>query len=179
MAILKTKRLILRPIVKGDLNLIFEYAKNPKIGPRAGWKPHESKSESKNIMNELFIGQKTIWAITIRGDDSFRGIVGLENDPKRSNSNVRMIGYWLNEGDWGKGYMTEAAKAVFWYGFTKLELPLITANCFTFNDGSRKILEKLGMKYEGCLRQAEERFDKKIFDLYFYSLTRDEYLQAK
>lgn len=179
MAVLKTKRLIMRPIVKDDLDNIYKYAKNPNVGPRAGWKPHESKVESKDIMEQIFLGKKTIWAITVRGDDSLRGVVGLEPDPKRSNDDVKMIGYWLNEDDWGKGYMTEAAHAAIWYGFTELSIPMITANCYTFNEASRSIIEKLGMKYEGCLRKAEKRFDKKVFDLYLYSLTKEEYEQSK
>lgn len=176
MAVIETERLALRPIVKTDLNLIFEFASNPNIGPNAGWPPHKNKSETKKIMKKLFIDKETIWAITLKGDDSFRGCVGLEDDPKRNNSHARMIGYWLNEADWGKGIMTEAAKAVMDYGFRELKIPIITSNCFTFNERSRNIIEKLGMKFEGVLRQGEERFDRKIFDLNMYSLTLDEYL---
>lgn len=175
MAVLETERLILRPIVKSDLNLIFKYAQNPNIGPRAGWKPHESKGETKKIMKELFLDKDTIWAITLKGDDSFRGCVGLEDDPKRGNPHARMLGYWLNENDWGKGIMTEAAKEVVRYGFEVLNAPIITSNCYDFNTASRNIIEKLGMKFEGLLRQGEERFDRKIFDIRMYSLLREEY----
>ncbi len=176
MATLITERLILRPIVNSDLDLIFKYARNPNIGPKAGWSPHKDKQETKKIMNDLFLGKDSVWAITLIGDDSFRGVIGLENDPKRSNKHVRMLGYWLNEDDWGKGYMTEAATEVVRYGFEDLGLPLISSNCFSFNESSRNVIEKTGLKFEGILRQAEERFDGEVFDLRMYSLTGDEYL---
>lgn len=173
--ILKTDRLILRPIIKGDLDAIFEHAKNPNVGPNAGWKPHADKAETKKIMKELFIGKDTVWAITLKDDDSLIGVVGLESDPKRSNSDIRMIGYWLDESHWGHGIMSEAAKEVIRYGFEELNLPMITANCFTYNIASKTIIEKLGMRKEGTLRQAEKRFDGKIFDIHMYSMTKDEY----
>lgn len=181
--ILETERLILRPIVKSDLNDIFRHAQNPNIGPNAGWKPHENKAETKKIMKNLFIDKDTIFGITLKDDATLAGkdngtlvgVVGLENDPKRSNPDLKMIGYWLEESLWGKGIMTEAATEVIRYGFEELDLPMITSNCFTYNIGSKTIIEKLGMKFEGTLRQAEKRFDGKVFDLYMYSLTKDEY----
>ncbi len=177
-AVLKTDRLVLRPVVQNDLDLIYEYAKKPDIGPKAGWPPHKNKEETQKIMDKLFLGKETIWAITLRGDDSFRGIVGLEDDPKRNNRSARMLGYWLNEADWGKGYMTEAASEVIKYGFEKLDVPIITSNCFTSNTASQNVIEKIGMNLEGILRQGEKRFDGRVLDLRMYSLTREEYLSG-
>ena len=176
MTILKTERLKLRPVVKRDLDDVYKWAKNPNVGPKAGWKPHESKGESREIINALFLGKETVWAITLTDDDMLRGVIGLENDPKRTNPYARMLGYWLNEDDWGKGYMTEAAEEVLRYGFNELDIPIITSNCYDFNDASRNVIEKIGMIYEGTLRESDERFDKKIFDLRLYSLKKEEYM---
>lgn len=176
MTKLYTERLVLRPIIQSDLDLIFEYAKSPNIGPRAGWSPHKDKKETQQIMDTLFLGKDTVWAITLKNDVSFRGIAGLENDPKRANPHARMLGYWLNEDDWGKGYMTEAAREVVRYGFEELDAPIITCNCYPFNEASQNVIEKTGFRLEGILRQAEERFDGKVFDIRAYSLTREEYL---
>ena len=59
-------------------------------------------------------------------------------DPKRENPQVRMLGYWLDESYWGKGYMTEAVQGVLNYGFEELRLSLITATCYPHNKLRRK-----------------------------------------
>lgn len=56
-----------------------------------------------------------------------------------------MIGYWLDEAQWGKGYMSEAVCAVLDYGFNKLGLTLISANCYPQNKRSQRVLEKWGL----------------------------------
>ena len=66
-----------------------------------------------------------------------------------------MLGYALGKDAWGKGYMTEAARAAIDYGFEQLGLSLIPSNHFTFNDRSRRVIEKCGFAYEGTLHAAE------------------------
>ena len=83
------------------------------------------------------------------------GSVGIIPDPKRENPQVRMLGYWLDESYWGKGYMTEAVQGVLNYGFEELRLSLITATCYPHNKRSQKVLKKNGFIYEGTLHQAE------------------------
>lgn len=61
----------------------------------------------------------------------------------------------------GKGYIFEAASAVLDYGFNKLGLTLISANCYPQNKRSQRVLEKMGFAYEGILHQAEVSYDGK------------------
>ena len=61
--ILQTKRLILRPILISDAEDIFEYSKEPNVGPNAGWKPHVDIDETINIIKEIFIGKTEIFGI--------------------------------------------------------------------------------------------------------------------
>lgn len=63
------------------------------------------------------------------------------------------LGYWIGKPYWGKGYCTEAAAAVLEYGFKELKLQRIFAHVFKDNTASVKVLEKIGMTYEGCLRK--------------------------
>lgn len=70
------------------------------------------------------------------------GSVGIIPDPKRENPQVRMLGYWLDESYWGKGYMTEAVQGVLNYGFEELRLSLITATCYPHNKRSQKVLKR-------------------------------------
>ena len=94
-------------------------------------------------------------------------------DPKRENSNTGMIGYWLDEAQWEKGYIFEAASAVLNYGFNKLGLTLISANCYPQNKRSQRVLEKMGFAYEGILHQAEVSYDGKIYDHLCYYLEKN------
>ncbi len=71
--------------------------------------------------------------------------------------------------------MTEAAGAVVTYGFETMHLDLISATCYPFNVRSRRVLEKLGFRYEGTLAQAEKRYDGKVLDKDCYSLSKEAY----
>ena len=62
------------------------------------------------------------------------------------------IAYALSREYWGKGLVTEAVKEVVKHGFEKMNLNRIYARCFVENIGSQKVLEKVGMKFEGILR---------------------------
>ena len=98
------------------------------------------------------------------------GSIGIVPDPKRENPQVRMLGYWLDEAHWGKGYMTEAVQAILNYGFNELQLSLITANCYPHNKRSQQVLERNGFIYEGVLHQAELTYNGNIFDHLCYYL---------
>ncbi|MGE4214349.1 MAG: GNAT family N-acetyltransferase [Anaerotignaceae bacterium] len=170
-----TERLILRPIVINDLEDIFEYSKHPLVGPDAGWKPHESKSETMDIMKTIFIDKDSVWGIETKESKKIIGSVGLIEDPKRENKQAMMLGYAIAYEQWGKGITTEASRSVIDYGFKELGLSLISVCCYAYNGRSRGVIKKCGFKYEGTMRQAEERFDGKIFDSEIYSITKEEW----
>ena len=118
MRILTTERLILRRFKHEDLDDFYGYAKNPNVGPSAGWKPHESRWESLEILKS-FIKNKEVWAIVHKETGKVIGSIGLHNDERRNNSRVK-IWVTLDEAYWGKGLMTEAAKRVIRYAFEEL-----------------------------------------------------------
>ena len=62
------------------------------------------------------------------------------------------IGYELSPEHWGRGYVTEAARAIVQFGFAELKVHRIWAWCIADNAASARVLEKLGMKLEGRLR---------------------------
>ena len=152
---IETERLLLRPFRESDAEAFFKCCQNPNIGNNAGWKPHGSLEESQEILRSVFISQSGIWAIILKEDGRLIGSVGIIPDPKRENPQARMLGYWLDESHWGKGYMTEAVQSVLDYGFNTLQLNLITANCYPHNERSQQVLKRHGFIYEGTLHQAE------------------------
>ncbi len=172
---IETKRLILRQIVASDAEDIFAYSSGPNTGLNASWKPHETLRETRRIMQEVFLGQKSVFGIVLKETNVLIGNIGLINDEMRENDSVRMLGYALGENFWGHGFMTEAAKVVIDFGFETMHLDLISATCYPFNVRSSRVLEKLGFHYEGTLALAEKRYDGKVFDKDCYSLAKTAY----
>ena len=160
----ETERLLIRPFRENDAETFFACCQNPNLGNNAGWAPHKSIEESREILQNVFIGQEDIWAITLKDTRQLIGSIGIVPDPKRENPQVRMLGYWLDEAHWGKGYMTEAVQAVLNYGFNELQLSLITANCYPHNKRSQQVLERNGFICEGVLHQAELTYNGNIYD---------------
>ncbi len=186
---LETERLILRPWQESDAADMFEYAKDPDVGPNAGWPPHKSveesierskrwaenwEKESSNIDLEF--------ALTLKESGKVIGSLGLDNDGWRTKApNSWSMGYVLGKAYWGRGLMTEAVNAAIDYVFGSLGAKLLCINHYPDNPRSRRVIEKSGFTYEGTLRQAAVLFDGTVKSLCCYSMTAAEYwlLQAK
>ncbi len=107
---IETERLILRMWKRKDAEALYEYAKDPDVGPHAGWKPHESVKESKIIISELFRRNMT-WCIVEKETGRPIGSIGFEADSIRKDINSREMGYSLAKSCWKKGYMTRPQSA--------------------------------------------------------------------
>ena len=158
-----TRRLLLRAFAESDVGALYACCRNPLLGDNAGWKPHSSPGESRRVLEEVFLRRPTTWAVTDGGTGRLVGAVGLLPDPKRECPGVAMLGYWLDEACWGRGLMTEAARAVVGYGFSQLGLEMVTATCYPHNERSRRVLERLGFRFEGVIHRAVQELnaDKK------------------
>lgn len=164
MKTIETNRLILRPITQNDAEDIFAYSKDENVGINAGWKAHANIEETREIMDIIFLEKENVYGIELKENGKLIGSIGLIDDQKRENNKARMLGYAIGEAYWGKGYTTEAAQALISYGFDELNLMLISAYCYPFNQRSKRVLEKCGFQYEGVLHLAEERYDGVILD---------------
>ncbi len=169
---LETDRLILRNIVDSDAEDIFDYSHNEDVGPNAGWKPHENIEETKQIINDVFKDEISVFGIILKDTKKLIGTIGLIADPKRENPRARMLGYALSKDYWGLGIMTEAAKSVINYGFKSPCTDIITCCCYSYNKRSRRVIEKCGFVHEGTLHDGEMRYDGEIFDLECFVLSK-------
>ena len=167
---IETERLILRPITENDAEAIYEYSKNEIVGINAGWKPHESIEETREIIKLIFLNQENVFGIELKETGQLFGSIGLIPDPKRQNDKTRMAGYAIGENYWGKGYMTEAVLALLRFGFEELNLDLISAYCYPSNERSKNVLKKCGFHYEGRLSLAEKRYDGIVLDNECYAI---------
>lgn len=145
--ILKTSRLTLRPWMESDAKYLFHFAKNPNVGPIAGWPPHENIDDSLNIIKTVFCKRETYAIIK---DDIPIGCVGLLFHPDTNHwwgEGSAELGYWIAEEYWGNGYATESSKALIEHAFNDLDVKTIYATYRTENIRSKRVLEKLGFRY--------------------------------
>lgn len=144
-----TDRLILRPWTIADLNDFYEYARVEDVGQMAGWLPHKSIEESRQILSS-FIEQKKTFALELRESGKVIGSLGVEElrpDPVGEGRFGRELGYVLNKDYWGRGLMPEAVKAVISYCFSELGMDYLTCGHFLRNQRSRRVIEKAGFQY--------------------------------
>lgn len=175
---LETERLTLRMWSKKDAADLYEYAKNPNVGPNAGWKPHDSIMESRQIIKSIF-WENMCWAIVDKETGKVIGSIGLENDRFRPDVNSKELGYSLSEDHWGKGLMTEAAKCMVQYAFEVLKLDVLMIRTGDANQRSQRVIEKCGFQYEGTLRRTYRIYDGTIREVRCYSILREEYAERK
>ncbi|BCJ95258.1 N-acetyltransferase [Anaerocolumna cellulosilytica] len=171
---LETERLILRAWRLEDINDLYEYASNPEVGPKAGWKPHESLEESERIL-QSFISGDEVAAIVNKENNKVIGSLGLHGDGKRNVPGSKMLGYVLSRDYWGRGLMGEAVQAILKHAFLELELNLVSVYHYPFNEQSKKVILKSGFQYEGTIRFASRIFNGEIYDDVCYSIKKEEW----
>lgn len=169
-----TERLILRPFTEDDLDDLYEYAKNPNVGPRAGWSEHEDKMVSLEIL-EKFIEKPDVWALELKETGHVIGSLGLHKSDMRIGVKAFQMGYVLSEDYWGHGLIPEAGKAALRYAFCHMDADVVEIGHFDFNEQSKRVIEKLKFTPEGKLRVARLVPHYGIADEYIYSMTAEEY----
>jgi len=173
---LYTKRLHLRPFRLDDAPVVQKLAGDIAIAEKTTNIPHPYEDgmaeEWISTHKELYDrGELANFAITSRDKGDLIGAIGLIIDQPHDKAE---LGYWIGKPYWDLGYCTEAAEAVVKFGFERLQLNRIHASHFAHNPASGRVMEKIGMTYEGTLRQHVKKWDKYI-DLKIYSLLRSEF----
>jgi len=177
---IETERLILREFKEDDFEGVHQYASDPDVTKYMVWGPNSKKQTEKFIEERIDQQTQTTrkdydLAITLKSEELI-GVCGIDDIKLRNRKGE--LGYCLNKDHWGKGYATEAAETLLDFGFTELELHRIHAKCDTRNTQSARVLEKVGMKQEGKLRE-HKLIDGKWRDSYIYSILEHEYLSKQ
>ena len=149
--VLRTERLVLRPWRMSDLEDFYAYASVDGVGQMAGWKPHESREESRVILENFIAGKKT-FAIELEGRAV--GSLGIERYdeerfPELGPLRCRMLGFVLAKEHWGKGLMPEAVREVLRYLFDELGMDAVLCGHFLSNARSARVQEKCGFRHYG------------------------------
>ena len=107
---METQRLILRPWQETDAESLYAYAKDPDIGLPAGWPPHKSLEDSRNVIRHVLSVPET-YAVCLK-DGSPIGSIGLKLKGYTDMTDRRdecELGYWIGKPFWGQGMIPEAA----------------------------------------------------------------------
>ena len=143
---LQTERLILRPWQESDAESCYEYAKDPQVGPEAGWPMHTSVENSREIIREV-----------------------LSAVPEDEGE----IGCWLGTPYWGQGIIPEAVKELIRYGFEELGLKRIWYAYFDGNEKSKRVAEKCGFRYHHTNSDLEWKLLNKTVTEHVYVLEKN------
>ena len=146
---LTTERLLLRTWKETDAESLYEYAKDPEVGPIAGWPVHTSVENSREIIRGVLSAEET-HAVCLKEDGKAIGSIGLMIGTA-SNLNLPdtegEIGYWIGVPFWGQGFIPEAVKELLCHGFEDLKLNKIWCGYFEGNIKSKRVQEKCGFIY--------------------------------
>lgn len=144
--ILKTERLVLRPWKEEDAESLYEYAKDPDVGPIAGWPPHKNIEESLDAIKNILNGAEC-YAICERENNKAIGAIELKlngHTDMTERDDQCELGYWLGKPFWGKGYVPEAAAELIRHGFEELGMTTIWCGYYDGNRKSKRVQEKVG-----------------------------------
>jgi RimJ/RimL family protein N-acetyltransferase len=153
---LSTPRLLLRPYSAADAPAACRLAGDIRIADTTMAIPHPytmKTAEAWIATHAKGFEQKTemIFAVETKSDNQLTGTVSLLNI---SGTDARAeLGYWISVDNWGKGFCTEAVLRLIQFATEELGITRITALCFARNPASARVMEKAGLKREGCLVQ--------------------------
>ncbi len=143
---LQTKRLLLRAWEESDAESLYAFAKDPRIGPAAGWPVHRSVEESREIIRTVLSAPET-YAVCLKENGKPVGSIGLMIG---AQSNIGLpetegeIGYWIGVPFWGQGLIPEAANEILRHAFEDCSLETLWGGYFEGNEQSKRVLEKCG-----------------------------------
>lgn len=153
---LRTERLLLRKIRVSDAADMYSYSCLRSVTRYLLWNPHPDVEYTRRYVSYLQQkyrqGLYYDWAIVELKSGRMIGTCGF---PTISEENCRAeVGYVLHPEFWGKGYATEALSAILSFAFRVLGLHRVEARCFEEHTASARVMEKCGMRYEGCARDG-------------------------
>ena len=147
---LETSRLILRPWQEADAESLYKYAKDPAVGPVAGWPPHASVEHSREIIRTVFSEPET-YAVVLKETGEPVGSAGIMRGDGMHSADMQAdeaeIGYWIGVPYWGKGMIPEAVRCLLRRCFADLGVSAVWCGFYDGNRQSQRVMEKCGLTY--------------------------------
>ena len=173
---LETKRLILRPWVDADAADLYEYAKDPRVGPSAGWPPHTSVENSLQVIRGVLSEPET-YAVVLKETGKPVGSIGIMfsgtgHAPMAERE--AEIGYWIGVPYWGHGLIPEAVRELLRYCFEDLNCTAVWCGYYDGNEKSKRVQEKCGFIYHHMEADKETLTGERKIE-HFTRLTKEDW----
>lgn len=174
---LQTNRLILRPWREEDAEELYKYAKDPAVGPAAGWPPHTSAENSAEIIRGV-LSEPENYAVVLKETGLPVGCVGIKRgtrcgaDAKKDEAE---LGYWIGVPYWGRGLIPEAVRELLRRCFEDLGCSAVWCGCFDGNDKSRRVQEKCGFRYHHTVKDRPCPLLGAVRTEHFSLLTKEQW----
>ena len=172
-----TERLILRRWENSDAESLFEYAKDPDVGPVAGWPAHQNIEESRNVIRNVLNG-KEAYAICLKTDRRAIGAIELKlkghTDLTERDDECEM-GYWIGKPFWGQGLMPEAAGEILRHAFEDIGMTKVWAGYYEGNRKSKRVQEKCRFRYQWKSEHVDVPLMHEKRTGYVSSISRDQW----
>ncbi len=162
----------MRPLDGNDVDAIYTLRRDAEF-MRFIREPQTKRAEAENwikLVSRLWDSEKIgFCAVIDKTSNEFIGWCGLW---KLKETGETEVGYAIAENFQKKGFASEAAEKFLEYGFCQLNLEKIVAVARPENTASRRVMEKIGMKYDGIGKYYDR-------DLAHYSITQENFMAAK
>ena len=175
---LETKRLLLRPWEESDAACLYEYARDPAVGPIAGWPAHQSVEESLAVIRNVFNGREAC-AVCLKADGKAIGAIELKlngHTDMTCRDDECELGYWLGKPFWGQGIIPEAAQEMLRHAFEDLGMAKVWAGYYEGNVKSKRVQEKCGFRYQWTSEGVDVPLLHEKRTGHVSSLTKDQWL---
>lgn len=180
---IETDRLILRRLTVEDAeSAYYGWCTDKDVAMYVTWDVHGSIEETKELYKTWVQDYESLetyrWGVEVKDTHELIGTIDVPSK-KFLKYGTYVIGYVYKKSAWGKGYGTEALKAVIKYLFEEVGAETIYADYMVNNPASGKVMKKAGMTFEGTLRSRITDKNGVRNDLGYYSITKEEYLNSK
>ncbi|MEU7824583.1 GNAT family N-acetyltransferase [Catellatospora sp. NPDC049133] len=148
---LETARLILRRFTPDDVDALYDLDADPAVTRYLNGGRPTPREEIRDELLPRWLAQYGEfpgfgrWAAVEKATGAFLGWFALTADP--AEPGTAELGYRLRRAAWGRGYATEGSRALVDKGFAELGMRRVTANTMTVNAGSRRVMEKTGLRF--------------------------------
>lgn len=157
---MNTTRLDFRRWRLDDARRLYELAKDPELGPRAGWAPHTGVKASADALRDFLMNDCT-WAVVLKDTGQVIGAIGYHPYGQSvipiGEDDIE-VGYWIGREYWNQGYCTEALNELLRYCRTVIKPNAIWGDHFIDNPASGRVMEKCGFSDIGELCQSSKLY---------------------
>jgi RimJ/RimL family protein N-acetyltransferase len=177
---LETERLLLRHHTPEDVRAVQTLASDRRVAATTGSIPHPYPEDGaarwwERTEHSIEAGLAYVFAMVRKADNTYLGAIGLHPELEHLHAE---LGYWIGVPYWGQGYTTEAAARVLQFGFEQTDWHRIYARHFAHNPASGRVMQKIGLRYEGTLRGHVLKWGE-FADLVYYGLLRSDWEQGR